>query len=490
MRLKKAVLPAVFALFLTVCLYYMQDGYFNTTEAKTIAFHFCCMAAAIPCVYAAAVSISAQGFTIAPAMIFAALFTLSYTIGAIGSSDAFFGSAGWNVGALSYILAFLLFVVFSTVPADHMVLSAVLAACTLPLYIIAVLDGAGADLFGLHGSLSPSESYDYISTVGNTTVYAGIVSLFIPVVCAALDFSDDVTPSAIRGLFATDIIAGFTSVCLCGSDSAYIGVSGALLVLFIIECKKGIPLWKIFRTLAFAGVSMCLPQLVWHLSPDAFPARRYISRMIFNTGAGFLLFPVALVAAFITSHPKKKSGYSPDWKIMAAIAAAFVTAAAVTASSSGISVSGRAKIWNYAINCFEKGDLKQKLTGVGADCFGYLTGAILRVETTPDGKSRVVSGYTGNDGSSVLSVDGREVVNCHNEFLQHLLCGGVITAVLWCLFVISVIVTALIRRPLSPFLFGFLGWLIQSMLNNPSNLLIPFVSILSALAVSRVDSYQ
>ncbi|HAP03114.1 MAG TPA: hypothetical protein DCQ87_03720 [Lachnospiraceae bacterium] len=86
---------------------------------------------------------------------------------------------------------------------------------------------------------------------------------------------------------------------------------------------------------------------------------------------------------------------------------------------------------------------------------------------------------------NILTVGGREVVNCHNEFLQHLLCGGIITAGLWCVSVISVIWSGLKRKEVSPFLFGFIGWLIQSMLNNPHNLLLTFAFIFAALSVKK-----
>ena len=118
--------------------------------------------------------------------------------------------------------------------------------------------------------------------------------------------------------------------------------------------------------------------------------------------------------------------------------------------------------------------MTRKLCGVGANCFGFLTGAYAHDPAETSGTAV---------RQNVLSIDGREVVNCHNEFLEHLLCGGVITVSLWCLLVISVIVSGLRRKKVSTFLFGFIGWLIQSMLNNPHDLLLPFVYICAAISI-------
>ena len=150
--------------------------------------------------------------------------------------------------------------------------------------------------------------------------------------------------------------------------------------------------------------------------------------------------------------------------------------------------SGRGEIWPFAIKCFKNAHLRQKLEGVGCDCFGYLTGAYMNDLPKSDRWFRVANGAF--DGvkmkKNILTVGGREVVNCHNEFLQHLLCGGIITAGLWCVSVISVIWSGLKRKEVSPFLFGFIGWLIQSMLNNPHNLLLTFAFIFAALSVKKV----
>ena len=135
----------------------------------------------------------------------------------------------------------------------------------------------------------------------------------------------------------------------------------------------------------------------------------------------------------------------------------------------------------------KKNQVENLVKSGACDCFGYLTGAYINDLPKSDKWFRVANGAF--DGvkmkRNIITVGGREVVNCHNEFLQHLLCGGIITASLWCVSVISVIWSGLKRKEVSPFLFGFIGWLIQSMLNNPHNLLLTFAFIFAALSVKK-----
>lgn len=486
---KKILTSCIFLLFLIAGLYYMQDGYFDTISAKTNAFYFCCAVAAVPGVYLLFTYIhenGLRGFLRFPkAAYIVSLFALSYLLSSLGDAHALDGSVGWNVGAYSYLLGLMLFFIFLIGDTDEKVLIVMLAAATIPFYLIAVLQGAGWDVFNLHKELASDERYDYISTAGNITVYSGVASLFIPVICPSLDHSEDFRwQKPVKLLFMADIVLGGTSICLVGSDSAYIGIFGALAVLYIVECRQKTPLWKLSRIAALLSFSFCIAEILQAFNPKtAFPAQKYFSYYVFKFHLAFILFPVLLIFTLVLYKWARKFAF--PWIPISLMIVAAVALTEVLSPKGRHFGSGRGEIWPFAIRTFRNAGIRQKLQGVGADCFGYLTGAYINDLPSTDKWFKIANGAF--DGvkmqKNILTVGGREVVNCHNEFLQHLLCGGIITAGFWSLSVISVIFSGLRRKHISPFLFGSIGWLIQSMLNNPHNLLLSFAFIFAALTV-------
>lgn len=494
---KKIITSVVFLLFLVSGLYFMQDGYFDTISAKTNAFYFSCAIAAIPGIFLLFFFIKDEGpegfLRFPPAAYLIALFALSYLFVSLGDTHALDGSIGWNVGAYSYLLGLMLFFIFLIGETDEKALIVTLAVSSLPVYFFAVCHGAGYDIFGLHQNLLTEEKYNYISTVGNITVYSGITSLFIPVICAALDhvdswncFGSSLLKKLLMLLFIADICLGGTSICLSGSDSAYIGIFGSLAVLYIVECKKCTPLWKLGRIAVLLSASFAVAELLQIFSSgDAFPAQKYFSYYIYKFHLSFILFPILL--AFTLVLYKWARNFHFPWIPISLMIVAAISLTEFLSPKGRHFGSGRGKIWPFAIKCFKHAHLRQKIEGVGCDCFGYLTGAYINDLPTSDKWFRIANGAF--DGvkmqKNILTVGGREVVNCHNEFLQHLLCGGIMTTGFWCASVISVIWSGLKRNKVSPFLFGFIGWLIQSMLNNPHNLLLSFAFIFAALSVKK-----
>jgi len=483
----------VFLIFLIPGLYYMQDGYFDTIAAKTNAFFFSCAAAAVFGIYLLYVFIRDHGVKSllrlpAPSYIIA-FFVLSYLLVSIGDVHALDGSAGWSVGAYSYLLGLMIFFIFLIGDTDLNALVILLTVASLPFYFFTVLQGAGLDVFNLHQKLVKKEMYDYISTIGNTTVYSGITSLFLPVVCAALDHVDEwnFKGSAIKALkiiFIVNIAVGGAGIYLVGSDSAYIGMFGSLAVLYIVECKKRTPLWKLGRLAAIISGSFAIAALLQTVnSAEAFPPRKYFSYYICKFHLAYILFPLLLVATLALY--KWAGHFTFPWIPISAMIVAAVAVTEVLTPKSRHFGSGRGEIWPFAVNAFKKAGLRQKLFGVGADCFGYLTGSYTNDLSKSDKWYEISKSSLGSikTKQKVLSVGGREVVNCHNEFLQHLLCGGIVTVGLWSASVISVIIKGLRNKHVSPFLFGFIGWLIQSMLNNPHNTLLSLAFMFAALSI-------
>ena len=456
-KIRSRVGTAVFAMITLMCLYYMDDGYFNTIIAKTRAFYVSAVIAVVTCLVMDVIAY-AKGYTrekhgrnmIMKAM---AAFLLSYVISALlcgNTESAFSGDVGWNVGVIAYFLGLLVYVVMRDLSPSVSEMAVVLAVAGIPFFLFAVLHGIGVDVFSLHSELLKEEHYNYISTAGNIDVYAGIVSLFVPVIAAVyLDTSR-------MWLLAVAFLAG-AGLSFASVDSGYIGLFGGLAVLFVMMSRRQIPLIRINHVIMTLSGSFVCGEIFQRFDGRAFPPARYISFFMNKYYLALGLFAAAVVVEIVLRLTDRDFIISP-WIMLLLVAAVIVLA--VLFFIHGVDRSerfgnSRLVIWQKAVSVYANGSLRAKISGIGPDMFGnYSTG---------------------------ISVGGRSVANCHCAILQHLVCGGIVTLACYFYIVISVIWKVYRSRKVSPFFFGLAGYFFQAQLNNPQNMLLPFVCIFLAV---------
>lgn len=448
---------AVFVVIALICLYYMEDGYFNTIIAKTRAFYASTVITAVTCIVMDVIAY-AKGLErgrraqsqVAVSMV---TFFLSYLISALICGDteaAFSGDVGWNVGVIAYFCGLVMYFVMRDLSPSTTEMAVALAIVSIPFFLFAVLHGIGADVFSLHSDLLKEEQYNYISTAGNIDVYAGIVSLFVPVIAALYLNTRKVW--LLISVFTGGMGLAFSSV-----DSGYIGLFGGLAFLFVMMSHRKTPLLYINRVVMTLSGSFILAEIFQRFDAKAFPTAKYISFFMNKYYLALALLCITLVIELILRLRNRDFVISP-WVMLVLIALVIVLAVAFFIH--GVDKSerfgnSRLLIWQKAIQVYADGDLRQKLFGIGPDMFGAY--------------------------SQGISVGGRNVVNCHCAVLQHLVCGGIVTLACYFFIVIAVIWKVYRARKVSPFFFGLAGYFFQAQLNNPQNMLMPFVCVFLAL---------
>lgn len=464
-RVKAFAGVAAVAFTAAFCLYYMDNGYFNTIMAKTRAFCISVIISAVLFLTAEITSRHCDGRWLVhysdSVWRMINLFFVSYLVSSILSGDfvdALTGQVSWYTGLLSYFCGMMLYLMIRDLDPDRQICVRMITVISLPFFIIAVCHGSGIDVFYLHRNLISDEKYNYISTAGNIDVFAGITSLLVPLMASAyIEAAWHHRKMYLRILYIAAISAACASAGLSGSDSVYIGIAAALCILTVIACARRIPLLYINRIMESVSGGLVCAEAIQFSDRRAFPVTEYIGVALHKHGIALIFLAITLLIGIflrITDH-----GFVPDFRCAIIIEGMFI-AAAVIFSMKNITItpgfgSGRLRIWKKAMEVFMDGSLLRKLFGVGPALFGLYTGT--------------------------LKIGGRVVTNAHNAFLEHLVCGGISTAVFYVATIITVLRKCIKERRFSPFFFGLCGYLMQSMLNNPHNLLTPFVSISLAL---------
>lgn len=456
-KIRSCTGTALFAVIMLICLYYMNDGYFDTIIAKTRAFYVSTVIAVVTCivmdVIASAKGLKREEYGRNPVLRAMLAFFMSYLISALicgNTESAFTGDVGWNVGIIAYFCGLLMYLVMKDLGTDTDLAAVVLSTGSIPFFLLAALHGAGVDLFSLHADLLKDEQFNYISTAGNIDVYAGIVSLFVPVIAAFYLKTG-------KTWLLTSIFAAGMGLSFAGVDSGYIGIFGGLAVLFIMGCNRRSPLVYMNRVVMTLSGSFVAAELIQQVNGGIFPPAKYISFFMNKYYLALILLCITVVIELALGLHDRYFALSP-WIMLLLVMA--VIALAILFFVHGVDKSerfgnSRLLIWQKAVQVYSDGGVREKLFGIGPSMFGAY--------------------------SRGVEIGGRNVANCHSEILEHLVCGGVVTLACYIAIAAAVVWKVYRARRVSPFFFGLAGYFFQAQINNPQNMLLPFVCIFLAV---------
>ena len=185
--LQKHFTTFVLCLLLTALPLYVDDSYFNIIEAKTSCFYLIFLIALVPAAVLwcyrrkkgelepMPLDITDLGITA-----FAAVSLFSCLISG-RVYDSFTGADGWYVGAALFCALALLYFFFSRNHSYDHNLWLVVYAVYIIVFIIALLQFAGYDIFGFYDRLTLPQHFQYISTYGNSNWFAGCLCMLIPI---------------------------------------------------------------------------------------------------------------------------------------------------------------------------------------------------------------------------------------------------------------------------------------------------------------------
>ncbi len=357
--------------------------------------------------------------------VFAALYAVSVTVSFLGSpyrETALFGYADWHMGLITQLfLVWGYFFVSRCFKKDKFVWKIIWSASGA-VFVIGVLNRYQFDPLGTFGEID-RWNWNYenlLSTIGNINWYCSYLCLLLPLSWYVVWRGRGREKAAGCILSLIGNISLFTQ----GSMGGYLGAGVSLFVLFCVSLKDA------ERLLGFLEVMILFtgtPLLIYASIPLAPRGVQLVDTAVLDWKGWPLCF-IFLLLLYL--FQKKGKGLNGPAAVYAAAGGAVLLALFLLLGllwrEGGISSvfcfedewgNGRGALWKAAIQCFVKGDWRQKLIGAGPDCY-----ACVVYELTDLQQRLLVSGQW----------EGAVFANAHNEWLNILVTGGVAGLICYC----------------------------------------------------------
>ena len=476
----------VFATLVMMPLYY-ENGYFNTLMAKA---HIFWVTAGVVLFMAALVESVGLGFGktgLKPVgEIISNINVMDISVATFGAAavlswllsdyryEAFTGSSGWHMGAGTIILLVFMYVYVSrNFVLGEITFAFLLGAASL-LFLLGLLNGIGIDPLSLHTKLSSDEMYEYIATIGNVNSYAGYLSLVLPVIMALHIIGYERWQRIWSGIVVT---LGFMNLFMGNSDGAFLGVGLGCFFLIAYSLRKGWKYVRLFSCGIFFGAASFTCKLLESFWPGDMVSFLGVPEFILDTN---IYMPIVAVCIILVLRYRYYEKHLTDKNTK--IAAAVFTVLGICAIIAVVGYNAlifdgewgtkRGYIWGFALSLFKDGSIREKLVGVGADCFGI----------------PVMNIYS----DFVEQHWGKRVVNAHNEYLQYLVTTGLIGAAGYIMMYVSAVRECIKKQNWCEekgiWLFGIMGYAGQAVVNNPQAL--NMATLFLFLAIYRSFTYN
>lgn len=342
---------------------------------------------------------------------------------------------------------------------------AVTLLCGMNFFMVDPLDA--------YYSLLPESGELFLGTVGNINFYGAFLDLCLPIAVWELLVTPDSDSARLWGAASVCLGAGLV---VAGSDAAWLGAVSAVAVLCM---ARRITAGRLSR-LAYAAAVWALCTGTMGLLARLLPARaewRTVSKFVTQPMAALILAAVCFVAGgLLRRRPKVNS-----WRAVRVLAVAAVVLAAVLVLLANFTVvlpqpltrllffddqwgSNRGFAWKRLWTVW-KDDLTplQMLFGLGGDA----ANARLNIDD-----------YSVK---YMMLLNGDVFDSAHNEYLQHLICGGVVGLTSWLAFLGLHVRRGLRTAP--GLAAAILGYAVQAFFSISMPGVLPLVFVLAALCV-------
>ena len=375
---------------------------------------------------------------------------------------AFKGAAGWEMGLCSQLIFVALYFILSKQEDIYTLVLGVNLVASAFTFGFGILHRFGIDPLGMYLGLTLEQKVEFLSTIGQATWFSSYVCTVFPVGVAMFYISEKKWTRMVSGIYS---ILSFGILVTQNSDSAFIAIVGILLLLgyfSLSDIEKWCRFWEIVCLMlaTFVGIGLMQRIFVQQAIPldtlSTFFSQSIVIWVLLAISLGILffyrnkknqdsaqimkitkrvyiglliLFVIGIVAmiAFIYLNTK---GYLLDW---------------FGYQSSNMYLffndywgNRRGFNWSVALEGYARMPFINKLFGVGPDSFSeYLY-------NVPEMVDRLNSYYVN-----------LRLTNAHNEFLNSLVCYGIVGLVSWLTVLIGGIVYFYKKAKENPFMIGF-----------------------------------
>ena len=450
---------------------YMMNGYVNLITGKFCLLLVLAFAACLAAPFAKGRLNGKGDFGGMALVVLCADYALALAM-AEHKQTAFWGLGGRYNGLLMLLGCSALYFVVRQyaggIPAGWFTAALVLVGCGVTLVSIAnffMLDPLDA-----YYSFLPSKGELFLGTVGNNNFYGALLCLCVPL--AAQKLFEAQNPKAAFGWGAA-----FAGLCLglipAGSDAAWLGAFAGVAFLCCRKTMKSAHAERLL--LALAGFA--LGAFLLGTAARALPTRselRTVSAVLAQPAAALGLMVFAVLGALVLHSLPRLPLFLVARVVVAVLGAAVLAAflyANITAAPLGYWEnvlrfsdswgSNRGFVWSRLWQIWRDDlTLPQRLFGLGGDAVYYR----LQIDNFAD-YAKILNGAVFD--------------SAHSEYLQHLVCGGVLGLLAWLAFL------AFSLRRGAAFAPGIaaavLGYAVQAGFSISMPGVLPLVFVLAAL---------
>lgn len=491
---EKAALIGVFAL-LAIYPIITTDKYFNITATRYIFFTLTASVFLAVCLILKIITSEIPKQFSKPDLSTADVSFLLFVIVAVFSSVSspygialtMSGAGGRRMGLLMIIAMFFAYIFvsrFYRIREYEFIFFGVIGAFSA---LFGMLQFNGLDPLGFLEGLSELDSVRFISFMGNINIYSSYLCLVLPLAMYMFCFAEKKFNSVLW-LFVSS--ASFIGIMISISDSGYLGIGAAMVVLAILTAKEKKTFQRFFVLIIALLISAGIFSLVWKTfgnpeHPNSVPNEIIAHPLVIAVGS--ILSSLAIIVLKLFNFSEKF--YKRIRVFIIVVTAAVITVcvgliiwftwidpeAELGRFSNYLRFSytwgnGRRYAWTKLLEIFKELPLHQKLIGTGPETFGY----------------EMVSRYK----DEMYELFGFHYDNAHNDVLQYLITMGLWGMLSYIMLVASAVKSCIkAKNTISrAMLLPIVAFFMQSLVNITQPMTTPLFFVF--LAFSQCRPYE
>ncbi len=399
-------------------------------------------------------------------------------------ASAISGDAGRRMGLLMIIsmyLAYLFISEFYRIKEYEFLFFGAVGAF---MGLFGMLQYIGLNPLGLLDGLSELDSVRFISFMGNINIYSSFICIVLPLAMYMFCFSEK--KKSLFWLFV--VFATFIGFMTSISDSGYLGLGAALVVLAVLTAKEKKTFCRFFLTVITLLVSGGIFDLIWRLFGDPEHPSSVPNDIIKNPIvilAGTAVCVIAIIAVSCLNITDKAFKYIRRFIVFASVvfvAVCLILVLWVTLTDMEIDPNGVAKYfklsktwgngrgfaWSRLLEIYAELPFHKKLIGTGPDTIAY----------------EMVSRH----GEEMNELFGFYYDNAHNELIQYLVTLGLL-GMLSYIFLVGFAVKSSLKAESTisrAMLLPIVAYFAQSLVNISQPLTTPLFFVFLAFTQCRI----
>lgn len=402
-------LALLIAVICVVVPLYMKNGYYKIGDAKFAAYakilEFGLPIVLVFWVLYQSFDIKEKGFVKKLKEIprqmsvtdwFFAAFFLIVLISYLASGNmelGFWGYDGWFMGLFFQATILILYLLLSRNGNYYKLVLSVLCAVACITYVIGILHRLLIDVLGTYEGISDYYKTQFLSTLGQASWYSSFVCTVLPLGVGCYFIAKQ---NHVRWLSMGFTLVGFMTLVTQNSDSAYIATALLFLVLFYFAVESADSMMRLMEIAAMFLIAPKLMRLLLWMHPNPVLDLDQLSHMLVFSGIPLVLLVVVSAIWGILFYGKKKGVYfAKQMRVFRNVVYAVVlllllfSVVVLRLSAKGqltgglLQLSqtipylswdhtwgnGRGFTWEATAKIIREFPIKNKLIGVGPDCF-------------------------------------------------------------------------------------------------------------------------